>query len=114
MRKRITKRSVDSLRPGPQAVFLWDTEISGFGSKVTPLGRKVYIFQYRVRGQSNKTAPKRVTLGKHGEMTPDRARRRGELGRVPRCPLEIAGKNVGHRSRRSTEVYAHFAPDAGG
>jgi len=25
-------------------------------------------------------------------------------------PLEIAGKNVGHRSRRSTEVYAHFAP----
>jgi integrase len=27
-------------------------------------------------------------------------------------PLEIAGKNVGHRSRRSTEVYAHFAPDS--
>jgi len=27
-------------------------------------------------------------------------------------PLEIAGKNVGHRSRKSTEVYAHFAPDA--
>ena len=27
-------------------------------------------------------------------------------------PLEIAGKNVGHRSRRSTEVYAHFAPQA--
>jgi hypothetical protein len=26
--------------------------------------------------------------------------------------LEIAGKNAGHRSRRSTEVYAHFAPDA--
>ncbi len=26
--------------------------------------------------------------------------------------LEIAGKNVGHRSRTSTETYAHFAPDA--
>lgn len=26
--------------------------------------------------------------------------------------LEIAGKNVGHRSRQATEVYAHFAPDA--
>jgi integrase len=26
--------------------------------------------------------------------------------------LEIAGKNVGHRSRASTETYAHFAPDA--
>ena len=27
-------------------------------------------------------------------------------------PLAIAGKNVGHRCRRSTEVYLHFAPDA--
>ena len=27
-------------------------------------------------------------------------------------PLEIAGKNVGHRSRQATEIYAHFAPDA--
>jgi integrase len=27
-------------------------------------------------------------------------------------PLEIAGRNVGHRSRQATEVYAHFAPDA--
>ena len=79
MRKRITKRSVDSLEPGPRAVFLWDTEISGFGCKVTPAGRKVYIFQYRVRGQSNKTAPKRVTLGKHGELTPDTARKRAAL-----------------------------------
>ena len=26
--------------------------------------------------------------------------------------LEIAGKNVGHRSRQATEIYAHFAPDA--
>ena len=27
-------------------------------------------------------------------------------------PIEIAGKNVGHRSRHATEIYAHFAPDA--
>ena len=27
-------------------------------------------------------------------------------------PLEIAGKNIGHRSRQATEIYAHFAPDA--
>ncbi len=26
--------------------------------------------------------------------------------------LEIAGRNVGHRSRQATEIYAHFAPDA--
>ena len=74
MRKRITKRTVDALRASTRAVFLWDTDVTGFGCKVTPSGRKVFIFQYRTRGQDSKTAPKRVTLGKYGELTPDRAR----------------------------------------
>ncbi len=26
--------------------------------------------------------------------------------------LEVTGKNVGHKSRQATEVYAHFAPNA--
>ncbi len=74
MRKRITKRSVDALGPAAREVFLWDTELAGFGCKVTPAGRKVYILQYRTRGQDWKRAPKRVTLGKHGELTPELAR----------------------------------------
>ena len=74
MRKRITKRAVDALRARTRPVFLWDTDVTGFGCKATPTGRKVFIFQYRTRGQDSKTAPKRVTLGKYGELTPDRAR----------------------------------------
>ncbi|MFQ5529175.1 MAG: tyrosine-type recombinase/integrase [Gemmatimonadota bacterium] len=74
MRKRITKRSVDALRAGARPVFLWDTDVTGFGCKATASGRKVFIFQYRTRTQDSKTAPKRITLGKYGEMTPDRAR----------------------------------------
>jgi hypothetical protein len=26
-------------------VFVWDTEIKGFGLKITPAGRKIYILQ---------------------------------------------------------------------
>jgi hypothetical protein len=74
MRKRITKRSVDALRAGARPVFLWDTDVTGFGCKATPASKKVFIFQYRRRGQDSKTAPKRITLGKYGEKTPDRAR----------------------------------------
>jgi integrase len=55
-------------------VFLWDTDVTGFGCKATPASKKVFIFQYRRRGQDSKTAPKRITLGKYGEKTPDRAR----------------------------------------
>jgi integrase len=74
MRKRITKRSVDVLRAGARPLFLSDTDVTGFGCKATPAGKKVFIFQYRRRGQDSKTAPKRITLGKYGEMAPDRAR----------------------------------------
>ena len=81
MKKRITKRAVDALAPrsgqnGNQLPnFLWDTDVTGFGCKVTPTGRKVYILQYRPLDQrSRSTAPKRLTLGRHGELTPDQAR----------------------------------------
>lgn len=73
MRKRITKRSVDALKSGTRPVFLWDTDVAGFGCKATPAGKKVFIFQYRRKGQDPKIAPRRITLGNYGEITPDRA-----------------------------------------
>lgn len=75
MKKRITKSTVDRLKAGPRTAFLWDTDVTGFGVKVTPKGRKVYVLQYRARGQSSKAAPKRITLGKHGHLTADDARK---------------------------------------
>lgn len=45
---RITKRSVDALTPRTGDTFLWDDELRGFGVKVTPTGRKGYIYQYRM------------------------------------------------------------------
>lgn len=76
MRQKITKTSVDKLRPKARDAFLWDTEITGFGCKITPAGRKVYILQYRTEGQDSRKAPKRITLGKHGDITADKARRK--------------------------------------
>ena len=75
MRQRITKRAVDSLAPRSRVYFLWDTDLTGFGCKVTPAGRKIYVLQYRTRQQNWKGAPKRLTLGKQGELTPDQARK---------------------------------------
>jgi integrase len=77
MRGKITKRAVEALAATDRDAYLWDTEVTGFGCKATPAGRKIYVFQYRTRTQAQKefTAPKRVTLGMHGEaMTPEKAR----------------------------------------
>ena len=67
----ITKRVVDALAvEGKDAVF-WDRDLPGFGIRVYPSGRKVYVVQSRGPGGS-----KRVTVGEHGDRTPDGARRR--------------------------------------
>lgn len=75
MKERITKRAVDATEAKDgKPVFLWDSDLSGFGLKVSPTGRKVYILQYRTREQTREDAPRRITIGKHGEFTPDKAR----------------------------------------
>src|SRR5689334_17737285 len=85
---RLTKRTVDAASSGERNRFLWDQDVAGFGLKVTPSGRKVFIFQYRIGGRAGTS--QRVTLGEYGALTPELARReatrlRGEvaLGRSP-------------------------------
>jgi integrase len=73
MRGKITKRSVDAVQPNRADQFLWDTDLKGFGLKVTPAGNKVYILQYRIGGRGAPT--KRVTIGRHGALTPEQARK---------------------------------------
>jgi hypothetical protein len=51
MQARLTKRAVDALGPGVKDFLVWDSgdgSVKGFGLKVTPAGRKVYLFQYRM------------------------------------------------------------------
>lgn len=81
---KITKRSVDATKSGSRDAFLWDDELRGFGLKVTPAGRKVYLVQYRSAGA--KPVTKRFTVGTHGELTPDQARQeaKGVLADIAR------------------------------
>lgn len=77
---KISKSAVDAVQPQEREEVYWDDRLAGFGLKVTPTGSKVYIYRYRVAlpGHAAKTAPKKYTIGKHGELTPDQARRRAQ------------------------------------
>ncbi|BEQ15402.1 integrase [Desulfoferula mesophila] len=71
---------MDSLRPDPERdVWAWDDEIKGFGVRVKPSGHKGYLVQYRAQGRT-----RRFTLGAHGKLTPEQARRLAQkkLGEV--------------------------------
>lgn len=73
---RINKSNVDAFAAGPAEAVLWDDRIAGFGLKVTPAGAKTYLFQYRLGGRAGKT--RRYTIGRHGSLTPDIARKEAE------------------------------------
>jgi hypothetical protein len=44
---KITKRSVDAAAAGQREFFIWDEELKGFGLRVYPSGRKMYLAQFR-------------------------------------------------------------------
>ncbi len=75
---KLTKKTVDALplpaRGGGQKL-VWDDDVRGFGIRLTPT-KKTYIAQGRVRG---KRTERRVSLGEHGTLTLDEARRRAKL-----------------------------------
>ncbi len=72
-RQSISRRTVDALKVDKDTVF-WDSEQPGFGVRVYPSGSKHYIVQTRARGTA-----KRLTVGRHGVITPEEARRRAAL-----------------------------------
>jgi integrase len=67
---KLTKRTVDSLKPEAAAVVCYDDKLAGFGVRVMPSGRRFYFTRYR-----NKHGRSRwFTIGEHGKVTPDAAR----------------------------------------
>jgi integrase len=71
---KLTKRTVDSLKPehlsSARDYFVWDEALPGFGIRVRPNGRKIYVLQYRDPAGSTR----RIVIGEHGPYTPEQAR----------------------------------------
>ena len=68
--RTLSKRIVDRLAVDDKDAVFWDRELPGFGLRVYPSGAKVYVVQTRCAGRS-----KRVTVGRHGDVSPDQARK---------------------------------------
>src|SRR5260370_26805517 len=105
---RITKKTVDGAHPNGADQFLWDREAKGFGCKITARGNKVYILQYRKGGRGSPT--RRVTIGRHGAMTPDQARKEATrlLGAIAQGHDPAAIRAAARGAPTMTAVAARF------
>ncbi len=88
---KITKRTVDALKPHERERVVWDDDLKGFGVRVHPSGRKVFIVKTRYRGRIIK-----MTIGPHGAVSPTYARvRAAEIITDARAGKNPAGRKSG-------------------
>jgi integrase len=64
---RLTKSAIDALPTLPSDNIYWDAGLPGFGVKVTPKGRKVFLALYRTGGAGSRL--RKYTIGPYGRVT---------------------------------------------
>lgn len=69
---KLTKKRLDELQPRDKEFVVWDDQVAGLGVKVTPTGRKVFLFQYRLGGKEGRV--RKFTIGTFGDFTVEQAR----------------------------------------
>ena len=75
----LTKKHLENIQPREKEKIHWDSGYKGFGVRVSPMGRKTFVVQYR---QGSRT--RRISLGTFGNLTVEEARRKAKkiLGAV--------------------------------
>ena len=71
-RVKLTKNSINSLPTSASDTIYWDAVCPGFGVKVTPKGRKVFVVLYRTGGAGSSL--RKYTIGVFGRVTLHQAR----------------------------------------
>ena len=108
--RTLSTRTVETLEVEKDTVF-WDPELTGFGARVYPSGGKVYVVQAR-----GPEGPKRVTVGRHGVINAEQARRRAAMiiARIkageapvtePMAPKRTGGPTVAKLAARYMEEH---------
>lgn len=66
-RIKLTKSVIDTLPVTVKETVYWDAGLPGFGVKVTPIGKRVFIVLYRIGGAGSRL--RKYTIGPYGRIT---------------------------------------------
>src|SRR5215210_2639926 len=101
-RAKLTKSTIDALPTPKTETVYWDETLPGFGVKVTPAGRKVFVVLYRTGGTGSRL--RKYTIGPFGRVTLHLAR--GEAQKVlgaRREGRDLAGEKTDARRKLATD-----------
>lgn len=97
----LTKRTVDAATyEGSGRHVVWDSEITGFGLRVYPSGRKAFVLSYRMHSRK-----RLLTLGTYGVLTVQEGREaaRKALGKVAEGDDPLESRKDSRRLRVTLE-----------
>lgn len=102
---KITKRLIAATEASGKDAFVWDDELAGYGLKITPSGRKVFVLQYRIGRRS-----RRITLGTFGALTADQARSHAQaaLRQIARGDDPMAERDLKRAEKATGELLNQF------
>lgn len=69
-RAKITNGYANNLEAQDKLYIVWDTQLIGFAVRIQPSGRKTFFYKYN----SIERRVRKVTIGRHGDLTADEAR----------------------------------------
>ena len=98
MKKKLTNRLIDTLKPKEKYYKVWDLDLTGLFLRVLPSGTMTYALSYRLNGKANE-----YNLGRHGSITPTQARelareKAGELAKG--IDVQVAKKTARMEEQR--------------
>ena len=106
MKIRLNKRNINAATyQGPGGCYIWDTEISGFGVRIYPSGRKSFVVTYRVRRRQ-----RFYTIGRWPEMPLQEARTQGLeiLARARRGEDVSGNRQAKHAAPSMSDLVERF------
>ena len=95
-KRKLTKQVVQSLQAAEKDIVVHDAEIPGFGVKVTPKGKKVFFYRYRLGGAGSKE--RKLTIGTFGLVTAEQAR---DKAKQAAASVQLGGDPVGDQIAKS-------------
>lgn len=98
---RLTKSIVDAAQPDSDRYIIWDTDLPGFGVRIEPSGRKVFIVRYLAEGGGRGAPQRQKTVGIYGEYSVAEAR---EEAKDVRAEVRRGGDPVGETAAKRREM----------
>ena len=89
MQTKITKRAVDAVTAIEKRLYVFDTDLKGFGLMVTPKGHKSYFVEYRPNGGGRSQPKRRYTIGRYSRSSPRAARATSVNGSSPKLDIQL-------------------------